>query len=103
MKSNGYSPSTTLAQGELLAFHITQKSTKIHDKNSDVIQSVGKHRKFLPYKYLCIRILPFDVIDEALDISFKKQKVNEIDFYHSGQEIARWLIKKSEYNKPVLR
>ncbi|MFJ6208807.1 hypothetical protein [Lysinibacillus sp. NPDC092081] len=95
MKSNCYSPSTTLEQGELLAcpFQNAQKSAKTH------IEAEAKHKKFSPNKHQCIRVLPFGVIDETLNISVENQRVDEVNFYHSGKEIARWLIKKSEYNK----
>ncbi|QDQ02914.1 hypothetical protein FOH38_22065 [Lysinibacillus fusiformis] len=99
MKSNGHSPSTALAQGELFAFHNAQKSAKARNTNSNGIPNEVKHQRFSPFKHLCIGILPFDV-QENLDISIKKHKVNEIDYYHSDKEIARWIIKKSEYNKP---
>ncbi|MEY9977437.1 hypothetical protein [Lysinibacillus sp. RC79] len=95
MKSNCYSPSTTLEQGELLAcpFQNAQKSAKAH------IEAEAKHRRFSPSKHQCIRVIPFGVIDETLNISVENQRVDEVNFYHSGKEIARWLIKKSEYNK----
>ncbi|MEA0565772.1 hypothetical protein [Lysinibacillus irui] len=95
MKSIGYSPSTTLAQGELLAFHMTQ-----HLMNDEALQTGSKDEKFVPNQHLCIGVLPFDVMVDTLDISIQKDKVHEVDFYQSGKEIARWLIKKSEYNKP---
>lgn len=94
MKSIGYSSSTTLAKGELLAFHMTQ-----HVMNNEVMQTGSKDEKFVPNQHLCIGVLPFDVLVDTLDISIQKNKVHEVDFYHSGKEIARWLIKKSEYNK----
>jgi len=98
MKSTGYSSSTELAQGELLAFHMTQNSV---DNNSEAIQTVSKPlRGFAPNKHLCIGVLPFDVMEDTLDKSIQKNRVNEVDFYYSGKDIARWLIKKSEYNKP---
>ncbi len=97
MKSTGYSLSTTMAQGELLAFHMTQNSG---DHNSEAIQTVRKPlESFSPNKHLCIGVLPFDVMEDTLDKSIQKNRVNEVDFYNSGKEIARWLIKKSEYNK----
>ena len=95
MKSTGYSSSTTLAQGELLAFHMTQNSL-----NGKAMQTGSKDEKHLPKQHLCFGVLPFDVMVETLDMSILKNKVHEVDFYHSGKEIARWLIKKSEYNKP---
>jgi len=95
MKSNCYSPSTTLEQGELLAcpFQNAQKSAKAH------MEAKAKHKRFSPNKHQCIRVIPFGVIDETLNISVQNQRVDEVNFYHSGREIARWLIKKSEYNK----
>ncbi|MFJ6265902.1 hypothetical protein [Lysinibacillus xylanilyticus] len=95
MKGNCYSPSTTLEQGELLAcpFQNAQKSAKAH------IEADAKHKRFSPNKHQCTRVLPFGVIDETLNISIQNQQVDEVNFYHSGKEIARWLIKKSEYNK----
>ncbi|MGE7909370.1 hypothetical protein [Lysinibacillus xylanilyticus] len=95
MKGNCYSPSTTLEQGELLAcpFQKAQKSAKAHT------EADARHKRFSPNKHQCIRVLPFGVIDETLNISVQNQLVDEVNFYHSGKEIARWLIKKSEYNK----
>ncbi|MED3804166.1 hypothetical protein [Lysinibacillus xylanilyticus] len=95
MKGNCYSPSTTLEQGELLAcpFQNAQKSAKAHT------EADAKHKRFSPNKHQCIRVLPFGVIDETLNISVQNHQVDEVNFYHSGKEIARWLIKKSEYNK----
>ncbi|GAB0167759.1 hypothetical protein LSPCS325_11960 [Lysinibacillus sp. CTST325] len=95
MKSNCYSPSTTLEQGELLAcpFQNAQKSAKAH------MEAKAKYKRFSPNKHQYIRVIPFDVIDETLNISVQNQRVDEVNFYHSGKEIARWLIKKSEYNK----
>lgn len=95
MKGNCYSPSTTLEQGELLAcpFQNAQKSAKAHT------EADAKHKRFSPNKHQCIRVLPFGVIDEILNISVQNHQVDEVNFYHSGKEIARWLIKKSEYNK----
>lgn len=95
MKSIGYSSSTTLAKGELLAFHMTQ-----HVMNDEVMQTGSKDEKFVANQHLCIGVLPFDVLVDTLDISIQKNKEHGVDFYHSGKEIARWLIKKSEYNKP---
>lgn len=98
MKSTGYSSSTALAQGELLAFHMTQNSMK--NKHSESIQSGNKQQGDFPTNnLLCIGVLPFDVLENIPDLSIQKNKVNEVDFYHSGKDIARWLIKKSEYNK----
>ncbi|KOY81620.1 hypothetical protein I6G82_08090 [Lysinibacillus macroides] len=97
MKSIGYSSSTTLAQGELLAFHMTQNTT---NKQSEAIQTGNKvHRNFPPNNHVCIGVLPFDVLEDIPDISIRKNKVNKVDFYYSGKDIARWFIKKSEYNK----
>ena len=97
MKSTGYSSSTTLAQGELLAFHMTQNTA---NKHSEAIQTGRKlHGKFLSNNPVCIGVLPFDVLENIPDISIQKNKVNEVDFYNSGKDIARWFIKKSEYNK----
>ncbi len=97
MKSIGYSSSTTLAQGELLAFHMTQNTANTH---SEAIQSGRKsHEKFPSNNHVCIGVLPFDVLEDIPDISIRKNKVNEVDFYYSGKDIARWFIKKSEYNK----
>ncbi|MFF2176048.1 hypothetical protein ACFVT8_06255 [Lysinibacillus sp. NPDC058147] len=95
MKSNCYSPSTTLEQGELLAcpFQNAQKFAKTH------IEVEAKHKRISPNKHQCIGVIPFGVIDETLNISVQNQRVDEVNFYHSGKEIARWLIKKSEYNK----
>ncbi len=72
MKSNGHSPSTVLAQGELLAFHNAQKSAQAHNINSNGIADEAKHQRFSPDKQLCIGILPFDVNQQILDISSKK-------------------------------
>lgn len=97
MKSTGYSLSTTTAQGELLAFHMTQNSV---NQSSETIQTVRKPIESLsPNKHASIGVLPFDVMESTLDKSIQKNRVNEVDFYYSGKEIARWLIKKSEYNK----
>ncbi|KGR83174.1 MULTISPECIES: hypothetical protein [Lysinibacillus] len=97
MKGTGYSSSTALAQGELLAFHMTQNSM---NKHSEAIQSGNKPQGDFPSNnHLCIGVLPFDVLENIPDLSIRKNKVNEVDFYHSGKDIARWLIKKSEYNK----
>ncbi|WP_155591320.1 hypothetical protein [Lysinibacillus cavernae] len=96
MKSTGYSASTTLAKGELLAFHMTQNS---EEKNSEAMQTVSKHERFVPNKHQCIGVLPFDVMEDTQANSIQKTTVSEVDFYHSGKEVARWLIKKSEYNK----
>lgn len=95
MKSNCYSPSTTLEQGELLAcpFRNAQKSAKTH------IKTEVKHKKIPSNTHQCLGIIPFGVIEETLNISVQNQRVNTVNFYHSGKEIARWLIKKSEYNK----
>ncbi|MGE7093728.1 hypothetical protein ACQKII_20195 [Lysinibacillus sp. NPDC048646] len=100
MKSNGHSPSTALAQGELFTFCNAQKSAEAQSVNSNLIPDKVKCQSYTPNKHLCIGILPFDVMQETLGISIKKHKVNEVDYYHSGKEIARWFIKKSEYNKP---
>ena len=98
MKSTGYSSSTALAQGELLAFHMTQNSM---NKHSESIQSGSKQQGDFPTNnHFCIGVLPFDVLENIPDISIQKNKVNEVDFYNSGKDIARWFIKKSEYNKP---
>lgn len=93
MKGNCYSPSTTLEQGELLPrpFRNAQKSTKAH------IETEVKHKKIPHNTYQCLGVIPFGVTEETLDTSI--QKVNEINFYHGGKEIARWLVKKCEYNK----
>ncbi|MDM5248538.1 MULTISPECIES: hypothetical protein [unclassified Lysinibacillus] len=98
MKSNCYSPSTTLEQGELLAspFRNAQKSAKAHSTNTETKAMV---KRFSPNKHQCIGVIPFGVTEETLDPSIQKQRSNEINSYHSGKEIARWLIKKSEYNK----
>jgi hypothetical protein len=95
MKSNCYSPSTTLEQGEFLAcpFQNAQKSTKAQTGAS------AKHKRITLKKHQCIGVIPFGVTEETLDASIQKQSVNMINFYHSGKEVARWLIKKSEYNK----
>jgi len=95
MKSNCYSPSTTLEQGELLAcpFRNAQKSAKTH------IETEVKHKKIPPDTHPCLVVIPFGVTEETLDTSIQKQRVNEINFYHGGKEIARWLVKKCEYNK----
>ncbi|MEB2282940.1 hypothetical protein LAV73_23770 [Lysinibacillus xylanilyticus] len=95
MKGNCYSPSTTMEQGELLTrpFQNAQKS------NTAYIETEAKYKKFPPNKHQCIGVIPFGVIDETLNISVQNQRVDEVNFYHSGKEIARWLIKKSEYNK----
>ncbi|KUF36170.1 MULTISPECIES: hypothetical protein [unclassified Lysinibacillus] len=99
MKSTGYSSSTALAQGELLAFHMTENNTA--NKHLEAKQTVRKpHESLLPNNPLCIGVLPFDVMENTLDITIQKNKVHEVDFYHSGKDIARWFIKKSEYNKP---
>jgi len=91
MKGNCYSPSTTLEQGELLArpLQYAQKSAKAH------IETEAKHKRFSPDKHHCIGVIPFGVTEETINTSIQ----NEINFYHSGKEIARWLVKKSEYNK----
>ncbi|MEX3743880.1 MULTISPECIES: hypothetical protein [Lysinibacillus] len=98
MKSNCYSPSTTLKQGELLAspFQNAQKSAKAHGTN---IETKAMRKRFSTDQYQCIGVIPFGVMEETLDTSIQKQRVHEINFYHSGKEIARWLVKKSEYNK----
>ncbi|MGE7943829.1 hypothetical protein [Lysinibacillus sp. RS5] len=98
MKSNCYSPSTTLKQGELLAcpFQNAQKSAKTHGTN---IENKAMRKRFSTDQYQCIGVIPFGVMEETLDTSTQKQRVHEINFYHSGKEIARWLVKKSEYNK----
>ncbi|ACA40555.1 hypothetical protein J2D69_12520 [Lysinibacillus sphaericus] len=94
MKSTGYSLSTTKAQGELLTFSVNQ--------SSETIQTVRKPlESLLPNKHVSIGVLPFDVMESTLDKSIQKNRVNEVDFYYSGKEIARWLIKKSEYNKSI--
>lgn len=95
MKGNGYSPSTTLVQGDLLAcpFQNAQKSAKAH------IETKAKHKKFPPDQHQCIGVIPFGVTEDTLDTSIQKQRINEISFYHRGKEIARWLVKKNEYNK----
>lgn len=95
MKDNGYSPSTTMKQGELLTrpFQNAQKS------NTAYIETVAKHKKIPPNTHQCLRVIPFGVMEETPNISIQNQRVNEANFYHSGKEIARWLIKKSEYNK----
>ncbi|MFB7155837.1 hypothetical protein [Lysinibacillus sp. NPDC056232] len=95
MKSNCYSPSTTVEQGELFAcpFQNAQKSAKTH------IETEVKHKKIPPNTHQYLRVIPFGVIEETLTISVQNQRVNEANFYHSGKEIARWLVKKSEYNK----
>ncbi|MGN4125176.1 hypothetical protein ACMGD3_09215 [Lysinibacillus sphaericus] len=102
MKSTGHSPSTASAQEELFAFRNAQKSAEAHSANSNLIPDEVKHQRYSPNKHLCMGILPFDVMQETLGISIKKHKVNEVDYYYSGKEIARWFIKKSEYNKPRL-
>ncbi|MGE7689951.1 hypothetical protein ACQKMI_12180 [Lysinibacillus sp. NPDC097214] len=95
MKGNYYSPSTTLKQGELLTrpFQNAQKSAKAH------IETEVKHKKIPPDTHQCLMVIPFGVIEETLAISVQNRRVNEANFYHSGKEIARWLVKKSEYNK----
>ncbi|MGE7694584.1 hypothetical protein ACQKNC_10760 [Lysinibacillus sp. NPDC094177] len=97
MKGICYSPSTTLEQGELLArpFQNAQKSAEAR-KN---IEAKAKNKRFLPDKHQRIGVIPFGVIEETLNISSQNQSVHQINFYHSGKEIARWLVKKSEYNK----
>lgn len=93
MKGNCYSPSTTLEQGELLTrpFRNAQKSDKAH------IETEVKHKKIPHNIHQCLGVIPFGVTEETLVTSI--QRVNEINFYHGGKEIARWLIKKCEYNK----
>ena len=95
MKGNYYSPSTTMEQGELLThpFQNAQKSTTAY------IETEVRHTKIPLNTHQCLRVIPFGVIEETLNISIQSQRVNEANFYHSGKEIARWLIKKSEYNK----
>lgn len=95
MKGNCYSPSTTMEQGELLThpFQNAQKS------NTAYIETEVRHTKIPLNTHQCLRVIPFGVIEETLNISIQNQRVNEANFYHSGKEIARWLIKKSEYNK----
>jgi len=94
MKGNCYSPSTTLEQGELLAcpFQNAQKSVKANGTN---IETMAMAKRFSPDKHQCIGVIPFGVTEETLDTSIQKQ----INFNHRGKEIARWLVKKSEYNK----
>ena len=78
MKSTGYSSSTALAQGELLAFHMTQNSMK--NKHSESIQSGSKQQGDFPTNnHFRIGVLPFDVLENILT-SPSKNKVNEVDF-----------------------
>jgi len=95
MKGNCYSPSTTSEQGELLTrpLQYAKKSANVH------IETEVKHKNIQPNTHQCLRVIPFGVIEETLNISIQNQRVNEATFYHSGKEIARWLVKKSEYNK----
>lgn len=100
MKSNCYSPSTPWEQGALLAgpFQNAQKSGKAHDTTFST-SAEKKHKPFSPYTHYCTGIIPFDVMEKTLNITPQKQRINEVNFYCSGKEIARWMVKKSEYNK----
>ncbi|MDM5233767.1 hypothetical protein [Lysinibacillus pakistanensis] len=100
MKSNFYSPSTPCEQGALLAcpFQNAQKSGKAYDTTFSTSTEV-KHKSFSPNMHFCTGIIPFDVMEKNLNITPQIQRINEIGLYCSGKEIARWLVKKSEYNK----
>lgn len=100
MKSNCYSPSTPWEQGALLAcpFQNAQKSGKEYD-TTILTSAVIKHKPFSPYTHYCTGIIPFDVMEKTFNITPQIQRINEVSFYCSGKEIARWLVKKSEYNK----
>lgn len=89
MKSIGYSPSTTLAQGELLAFHMTQ-----HLMNDEALQTGSKDEKFVPNQHLCIGVLPFDVMVDTLDISIQKTRCMRLTFTKVARKSHAGSLKK---------
>lgn len=102
MKSNFYSPSTLCEQGASLAcpFQNAQKSGKLGKTYGSTFSTSNrvKHKLFFT-QHVCTGIIPFDVTEKILNITPQIPRINEMSLYYSGKEIARWLVKKSEYNK----